>query len=45
MNVNKASENVIAIFPVTLIPIGVKPNRFRNNTKKKIVKRKLIYFL
>jgi hypothetical protein len=40
--VNKARENVTAIFPVTLTPRGVRPNIFKNQTKKKTVSKKLM---
>ena len=42
IKVINAKQNVTAIFPVTLTPRGVNPNRFRNQIKKKRVKRKLI---
>ena len=38
----KAKQNVTAIFPVTLTPRGVSPNKLRNHTKKNSVRRKLI---
>ena len=38
----KAKQNVTAIFPVTLTPRGVSPNKFKNQTKKKRVRRKLM---
>jgi hypothetical protein len=40
--VNSAREKVTAIFPVTLTPNGVSPNMFKNQTKKKIVNKKLM---
>ena len=45
IKVSNANEKVIAIFPVTFIPIGVSQNKFRKRTKKKIVSKKLMYFL
>tara|TARA_B100000475_G_scaffold167165_1_gene128624 strand:- start:80 stop:202 length:123 start_codon:yes stop_codon:yes gene_type:complete len=35
IKVRSAKEKVIAIFPVTLIPIGVRPNKFRTIQKRK----------
>ena len=42
--VNNANPKVTAIFPVTLTPSGVSPNRFKNQMKKKTVNRKFMYF-
>ena len=38
INVKSAKQNVIAIFPVTFTPSGVRPKILQNQTKKNIVK-------
>ena len=40
-----AKEKVMAIFPVTFIPNGVKPNIFKNQIKKNMVNKNGMYFL
>jgi len=45
MYVKRANAPVIAKFPVILTPSGVNPKTFENQIKKKIVNKKLMYFL